>query len=81
MVKLEDPPSIGFLNGALLDGLRQIEECRAQHGIPPPELRARSNVLFPEDWLSVILATKFIPPEKSRLVYETASTEYTFNPT
>jgi hypothetical protein len=49
IVKMDDPPCIGLLNGELYKSLKSIEDYQLNHGPPPLETRTRDNCILPKD--------------------------------
>ena len=79
IVKVDDPPCIGFVNGAVYTGLKSIEEYQLKHGYPPPEKRTSANFLNSEDWLSVVI-TADLQSTKKVVVLEAMKSNRIFNP-
>lgn len=80
VVKVDDPPALGFVDGLVYKGLEEIEE-RQRNDVPAPTTgHTRNTAIFPEDWLSVSVTNTSLPGNKKALVLETMKITTTFNP-
>jgi hypothetical protein len=80
IVKMDDPPCIGLLNGQAYKDLKLVEDYQLKHGPPSPEARTRDNWIFPEDWISVLVTNSRVEPGKKGLVLEALNTHTEFDP-
>jgi hypothetical protein len=56
VVKISDPPCIGFVNCAVYDKTEATEQYQHRHGgVPAPELWRREDGIDPEDWLTLTI--------------------------
>jgi hypothetical protein len=80
VVKTSDPPSIGFVHGMISGELKVIEQYQRTNGVPAPPLRTRQNMIYPEDWLTVLVTVgSALTAESSRLTLEAMKVEDSYN--
>lgn len=57
VVKLSDPPCIGFVNGVIFHNSKSIEQYRRDVGAPAPKSWKGERTIFPKDWLTILANT------------------------
>lgn len=58
VVKLSDPPCIGFVNGVIFNNPMSMEQYRQDEGAPAPKPWIGERTIFPKDWLTILANTE-----------------------
>lgn len=70
VVKVEEPPCIGFVNSAVYGDMIKIEQFQRGHDIGTPMVLAAEGALLPQDWLTVLISDVKPPVQGRALTFE-----------
>lgn len=69
IVKIDEPPCIRFVNGAVYGGMRHIEK-QQQRPAAAKEPVTRDNTILPEDWVTILVTDTTQLLQRKFLAYE-----------
>lgn len=69
VVRTNEPPWIGFVNGDVYEGMRHIEKQQIL-ATTTQEPVTRDNTILPEDWVTILITDPTQPLQRKFLAYE-----------